>query len=135
MDFFNKVNKSLPENFIFCAVVSTQFVPMLTFTSGEHTRDPFCDLVPFEQFSKREKHPWRSVIFTKSKTLPCVFFTFFKLYKLHQIAQSVSYTKRVTLEKRLRYSDLRFCWLLELIQVVYRFKTRSPLHLVPLLTH
>ena len=45
------------------------------------------DLVPFVQFKKREKHPWRSVTsskvagfslqLTKSNTPPCVFFTFF----------------------------------------------------------
>ena len=52
------------------------------------------DLVPFVQFKKSEKHPWRSVNFSKvdsnfSKinTLPWVFFTFFKLYKWYQIAQ------------------------------------------------
>ena len=27
--------------------------------------DALCDLVPFVQFKKREKHPWRSVNFTK----------------------------------------------------------------------
>ena len=32
------------------------------------------DLVPFVQFKKREKHPWRSVTFsTRSNTPPCVF--------------------------------------------------------------
>ena len=34
-----------------------------------------------------KKHPWRSVTFN---TLPWVFFSFFKLYKWYQIAQSVS---------------------------------------------
>ena len=41
--------------------------------------------VPFLQFKKREKHPWRSVtcskvagFFTKSNTPPWVFFTFLK---------------------------------------------------------
>ena len=49
--------------------------------------DALRDLLPFAQFKKREKHPWRSVTlllvcnFTKSNTLPWVFFTFFKLYK------------------------------------------------------
>ena len=43
--------------------------------------------------NKREKHPWRSVDFskvascTKINTPPWVFFTFFKLYKWQQIAQ------------------------------------------------
>ena len=41
-------------------------------------------LVPFEQFKKREKHPqWSAEAcnFTKTKTPPWVFFTFFELYK------------------------------------------------------
>ena len=33
----------------------------------------------------------RSVTFTKSNTPPCVFFTFFKLYKWYQIAQRITY--------------------------------------------
>ena len=41
-------------------------------------------LVPFVRLRKREKHPWGSVTFTL-----LVFFTFFKLYKRYQIAQSV----------------------------------------------
>ena len=54
------------------------------------------DFVSSIQFKKREKHPWRSVTFsvtvtTKSKTPPWMFFTFFKLYKWYEIAQSVSY--------------------------------------------
>ena len=50
-----------------------------------------CDLVPFVQFKKREKHPWGVLIlvklqaaacnFNKINTPPWVFFTFFKLYK------------------------------------------------------
>ena len=60
------------------------------------TSDAFCNLVPFVQFKKCEKHPWRSVTFEacnfiKSNTPPWVFFTFSKLYKLHQIKQSVAY--------------------------------------------
>ena len=50
--------------------------------------DALRDLVPFVQFKKREKHPWRSVTFTKSSTPPWVFFTFLKLYKWYQIAQN-----------------------------------------------
>ena len=49
------------------------------------------DLVPFVQIEKRIKHPWKSAIFTKSNTPPWEFFTFFKLYKWYQIAQSISY--------------------------------------------
>ena len=49
--------------------------------------------MPFVQFKKREKHPWRSVTFskvtgTKSNTPPWVFFTLLKLYKWYQIAQN-----------------------------------------------
>ena len=40
--------------------------------------DVLHDLVPFVQFKKREKHPWRSN-FTASNTPPSVFFTFLKL--------------------------------------------------------
>ena len=54
-------------------------------------------LVPFVQFKKREKHPWRSVTLskvTKSNTPPWVKkrekLTFFKLYQWYQIAQSIS---------------------------------------------
>ena len=52
--------------------------------------DAFHDLVPFIQFKKREKHPWRNVIFsrvkgitwnfTKSNNTSWVLLTFFKLY-------------------------------------------------------
>ena len=55
--------------------------------------------VPFVQFKKREKHPWRSVTFskvlacnfTKSNTSPWLFLTFFKLYKWYRIAQRITY--------------------------------------------
>ena len=55
--------------------------------------DALRDLVPFVQFKNREKHPWRSVNFnfTKINTPPWVFFTFFKLYKWHQIPQPITY--------------------------------------------
>ena len=53
-------------------------------------------LVPFAQFKKRKKHPWRSdtfnkVAITKSITPPWVLSTFLKLYKWYQIAQCVSF--------------------------------------------
>ena len=38
------------------------------------------DLVPFEQFKKREKHPWKSVTFSKvllKATLLCGYFSRF----------------------------------------------------------
>ena len=58
------------------------------------------DLVAFVQFKKREKHPWRSVNFSKVagfqieacnfakiNTPSWVFFMLSKLYKWYQIAQ------------------------------------------------
>ena len=47
--------------------------------------DVLRDSLPFVQFEKHEKHPWKSVIF--GNTPPWVFFKFFKLYKLYQIAK------------------------------------------------
>ena len=44
------------------------------------------DLVPFVQLKKREKHPWRSVNFSKVAG-----FKFFKLYKWYQIVQRITY--------------------------------------------
>ena len=55
------------------------------------------DLVPCVQFKKREKHPWRSFIFSsKSSTPPWMFFTFFKLYEWYQIAQSTTYLNYIS---------------------------------------
>ena len=59
--------------------------------------DALCDLVPFVQFKKREKHPWMSDAFTKSKTSPWVSLKFFKLYKWYQMTQSISYGLAETL--------------------------------------
>ena len=71
------------------------------------------DLAPFVQFKRHEKKTWRSVTFSNvllkfSKTLlkvtyksnisPWVFFTFFKLYKWHQFAQSVTIYHDFTLQ-------------------------------------
>ena len=36
----------------------------LLFTIELHSC-PLCDMVPFAQFKKRKKHPWRSVTFSK----------------------------------------------------------------------
>ena len=66
---------------------------METFLSKNLKNRTLCnallDLVTFLQFRKREKHQWK----TNGITLPWVFFTFFKLYKWHQTAQSVSYVE------------------------------------------
>ena len=48
------------------------------------------DLIPFVQFKKRKKHPWRSVNFSK---VAWVFFMFFKLYECYQIAQCITYAE------------------------------------------
>ena len=58
--------------------------------SPDPKRDTVRDMVPFVQFKKHEKHPWRSVNFCKINTPPWVFFTFFKLYKWYQIAQRIT---------------------------------------------
>ena len=60
------------------------------------------DLVPFAQFKKRKKHPWRSSTFskvTKISTPLWVFFTFFRLHKWDQIAQSITYNVPTGLKK------------------------------------
>ena len=44
------------------------------------------------QMQKHENYPRRRVTSSKSKTLPLVFFTFFKSYKWYQIGHSISYT-------------------------------------------
>ena len=52
------------------------------------------DWVPFVQFKKHEKHPRKSVNFSKVagvNTPPWVLFMFFKLYKWYQIAQGTTY--------------------------------------------
>ena len=66
--------------------------------------DTLCEMVPFVQFKKGEQKPWRSVTYSKvagwmkPATLPKLtllqgyFFTFFKLYKWYQIAQSIKVT-------------------------------------------
>ena len=66
-------------------------------------RDVLRDLLPFVQFKKRKKHPWRSITFskvagsacnfTKSNIPPWVFFMFFKLCKWYQIVQRITYEK------------------------------------------
>ena len=56
--------------------------------------DVLCDLVPFAQLQKVEEQPRRSVTVNNVAGLPSVFFTFSKVYKLYQIAQSVSYESR-----------------------------------------
>ena len=42
--------------------------------------DALCNLLPFVQFKKREKHPWRKVCnFTIGSTPPWIFFHVFKI--------------------------------------------------------
>ena len=56
-------------------------------------RDALRNFVSFVQLKKREKHLLRSRL--KSNTPPWVFFTFFKLYKWYQIAQSITYSSLI----------------------------------------
>ena len=69
------------------------------------------DLVPFVQFRKREKRPWRSVNFSKVAGFSnftrinaplWVFSTFFKLYKWYQI------THRITIYQPLFLMKINF---------------------------
>ena len=65
-------------NFIRLIVIFTQCIIL------RNIYDALRDLLPFLQFKKREKHPWRAVAFSnfaKINTPLWVFFTFFKLYK------------------------------------------------------
>ena len=67
------------------------------------------NLVPFVQLKRREKHPWRSVTFSKavdlrlkpatftySNTPPWVLFMFFKLYKFYENVQRITMTFIIT---------------------------------------
>ena len=47
---------------------------------------------PVYNLKKRKQYQWRNITsnFTKNKTPPWVFFTFFKLYKWYQIAQRIT---------------------------------------------
>ena len=78
------------------------------------------DLVPFAQFKKPEKHPWRSKIntrawvfftsnFTKINTPPWVFFMFFKLYKWYQIAQCTTYTPSIIYSFKIKSCHRKMC--------------------------
>ena len=49
--------------------ISKKKLPCLIFALGNQICDALHDLVPFAQFKKREKHPWRSVNFSKVKIL------------------------------------------------------------------
>ena len=51
--------------------------------------DVLRDLVPFVQFKKCEKHPWRSVTLVKLQNFG-LFFTVFKLCKWYQITQCIT---------------------------------------------
>ena len=44
-------------------IADKQKAPILIFTNN--ISDILCDLVRFVQFKKREKHPWKSVTFSK----------------------------------------------------------------------
>ena len=63
--------------------------------------DALRDLVPLVQFKKPEKHPWRSVNFSKVNTTPWVFFTLFKLYQWYQIVQRTTFMILIKVKSRL----------------------------------
>ena len=79
-------------------------------------------LLPFVQFRKHEKQPWRKLLtfnFTKCNTPPWVFFMFFKLSKCYQIVQRITYgsynlTVWIQIDKILlphrRISALKILW-------------------------
>ena len=71
--------------------------------------DALLGLLPFAQFKNREKHPWKSLTLVKlqakSKTIPLVFFIFFKLYKWYQSPQSITYISPCQ-----RFLIKNFCW-------------------------
>ena len=62
--------------------------------------DTFCDLLPFAQFKKREKHSWKSVTFSTKRQSFMDVFTMFKLYNWYQIGQSITF-------KRARWQNLQ----------------------------
>ena len=76
--------------------------------------DNLHDLVPFVQFKKREKRPWKSVTFSKAagfslqknNTPQWALFTSYKLYIWYQIARRIKYTILV----KVPFSFLQF-WL------------------------
>ena len=74
---------TLPENFLKFSVLTIS-------ENFQVSCGALRDLVLCAQFKKREKHPWRSVNFSKINTPPWVFFTCFKLYEWYQIAQSTT---------------------------------------------
>ena len=103
--FFRTMLKSLSKSALLCGIEKTNTASfdneLKRFTSVPGiTSFEICgalrDLVPFVQFKKREKHPWRSVTFSKvagskSSTPPWLFFTFLKLYKWYQMAQNITF--------------------------------------------
>ena len=66
---------------------STNFMEHPVFHRWSCICDTLHDLVPFVQFKKREKHPWKNVTFTKSNTHLWVLLTFFKMCKWYQTSQ------------------------------------------------
>ena len=72
--------------------------------------DALHNLVPFLQFKKRENTHGGMLslacTFTKSNTLPWVFFMFFKLYKWYQIAQSITFRVFKNNNKLLQFSNI-----------------------------
>ena len=113
--FSDKVNKF----FKLCHFTITN-----EFQKSNTVCDALRNLVPFVQFKKCEKHPWRSVNFnqvTKSNTPPWMFFTFFKLYKWYQIAQNITYSSLI--------AQLLNCFWQEIGQSLLAYWCKFNLHL------
>ena len=94
---------SLPHRLSFFFILKNPFQKRKSWTAISFPDcDALSDLVPFVQFKKREKHPWRSVTLSKIAG-----FTFFKLYKWYQIAESISYIHFTQLRSLKRNPDVQ----------------------------
>ena len=84
--------------------------------------DALGDLVPFVQLKKREKRQWRSITFSfslpKLTLTALVFFTFFKLCKWYQFAQSVTFGKYYLMLLQILYTNVSF---LIFIHFLYKY--------------
>ena len=81
------------------------------------TCDVLPELVPCAQF-KNVANTHGGVLFTKSNTPAWVFFTFFKLYKWYQIAQSISYVFRSLIIMRKFFSASFSNWKTVLLEKI-----------------
>ena len=83
LQFYCKDVKSYIQSRYFSIIYSHYIVKI-------HNCDALHDFLPFVRFRKCEKHPLRSVMFSKVILLRECFSRFFKLHKMHLIVQSMS---------------------------------------------